>query len=280
MFIRTPNAYHRAKRPTAETGKITRIHALWAMRVGWVNLERTCPAPSRYGFRRTTKSTTEHCRGDWPVRAAEKARLGHALLGLCPFHSENTPSFNVNGALGFYKCFGCDAKGDVFKFIQERENLTFPETLKLLAERYGIPMPERQQRPDDAESRKRAALYEMQEIAASTFQDNLRVFRRRGDPKICGIAQRFEGFNGRISLGLSGCLRPAACQEAAEVRPGADGGIGFGRKRDDGSFYDHFRARLMFPIHNEARKVIGFGGRALRPDEKAKYMNSPTKRAL
>ena len=96
-------------------------------------------------------------------------------VGLCPFHSENTPSFNVNGTLGFYKCFGCDAKGDVFKFIQERENLTFPETLKLLAERYGISMPERQQRPDDAESQNRAALYEMQEIAASTFQDNLRA---------------------------------------------------------------------------------------------------------
>ncbi len=75
---------------------------------------------------------------------------GARYVGLCPFHSENTPSFNVNGTLGFYKCFGCDAKGDVFKFIQERENLTFPETLKLLAERYGIPMPERH-RSDDAE---------------------------------------------------------------------------------------------------------------------------------
>ena len=90
---------------------------------------------------------------------------GARYVGLCPFHSENTPSFNVNGTLGFYKCFGCDAKGDVFKFIQERENLTFPETLKLLAERYGIPMPERH-RSDDAETQKRSALFEMQEIAA------------------------------------------------------------------------------------------------------------------
>ena len=116
-------------------------------------------------------------------------------LGLCPFHSENTPSFNVNGALGFYKCFGCDAKGDVFKFIQERENLSFPETLKLLAERYGIPMPERQ-RPDDAESQNKSALFEMQEIAANTFQDNFRASRRRRGAALRRRTQRFERIDG------------------------------------------------------------------------------------
>src|SRR5438105_12017322 len=65
---------------------------------------------------------------------------GRRYVGLCPFHTEKTPSFNVNGALGFYKCFGCDASGDVFKFVQEMESLTFPEVLKTLAERHGIPM--------------------------------------------------------------------------------------------------------------------------------------------
>jgi DNA primase len=80
---------------------------------------------------------------------------GVRYVGLCPFHTEKTPSFNVNGALGFYKCFGCDAAGDVFKFVQEIESLTFPEVLKTLAERYGIPMPHRQ-RADDPETKSRA----------------------------------------------------------------------------------------------------------------------------
>src|SRR4051794_34253219 len=89
---------------------------------------------------------------------------GTRYAGLCPFHSEKTPSFFVNGALGFYNCFGCEAKGDVFKFVQEMESLTFPEVLKTLAERYGIPVPQRQ-RADDPEMQRRAALLEMHEIA-------------------------------------------------------------------------------------------------------------------
>lgn len=197
-------------------------------------------------------------------------------LGLCPFHSENTPSFNVNGALGFYKCFGCDAKGDVFKFIQERENLSFPETLKLLAERYGIPMPERQ-RPDDAESQKKSALFEMQEIAANTFQDN---FRASGGTE---VRRYVEGRNvskesmDEFRLGLADASGQQLVKKLQRFGTALMEESGLVARREDGSFYDYFRARLMFPIHNEAGKVIGFGGRALRSDEKAKYLNSPTK---
>src|SRR5579863_10287052 len=98
---------------------------------------------------------------------------GPRYVGLCPFHSEKTPSFGVHSVLQYYKCFGCDAAGDVFKFVQEIESLTFPETLKLLAERYGIPFPERH-RSDDPEAQRRAAQFEMHEIAADLFQSNLR----------------------------------------------------------------------------------------------------------
>src|ERR1700761_3160810 len=101
-------------------------------------------------------------------------RQGSRWVGLCPFHSEKTPSFGVHSVLQYYKCFGCDAAGDVFKFVQEIESLTFPETLKLLAERYGIPMPERQ-RADDPEAQRSAAIFEMHEIAADMFQKNLRA---------------------------------------------------------------------------------------------------------
>jgi len=122
-----------------------------------------------------------------------RGRVQARVCGLCPFHSENTPSFNVNGTLGFYKCFGCDAKGDVFKFIQERENLTFPETLKLLAERYGIQNAGAAP-ADDAESQKRAALFEMQEVRPRRFKT---ISGKRGQTRASTWkAQRFERING------------------------------------------------------------------------------------
>jgi DNA primase len=206
--------------------------------------------------------------------ALKRQGSGARYVGLCPFHSENTPSFNVNGTLGFYKCFGCEAKGDVFKFIQERENLTFPETLKLLAERYGIPMPERH-RSDDAETQKRSALYEMQEIAATTFQDNF-----RGSAG-ADARQYVEGRNvskesmDEFRVGLSDASGQQLIKKLQKFGNALMEESGLVGKREDGSFYDRFRGRLMFPIHNEAGKIIGFGGRALRPDDKPKYMNSP-----
>jgi DNA primase len=202
---------------------------------------------------------------------------GSRYVGLCPFHSENTPSFGVNGALGFYFCFGCQAKGDVFKFIQERESLTFPETLKLLAERYGIPMPERQSRHDDAESQKRAALYEMQEIAAITFQDNLRASGGADARQYVDSRNVSKESTDEFRLGLADVSGQQLVKKLQKFGPALLDESGLVGKREDGSFYDYFRGRLMFPIHNEAGKIIGFGGRALRADEKAKYLNSPTK---
>jgi DNA primase len=201
---------------------------------------------------------------------------GSRYLGLCPFHSENTPSFNVNGALGFYKCFGCDAKGDVYKFVQERENLTFPETLKLLAERYGIPMPERH-RPDDPESQKRAALFEMQEIAAATFQDNFRAAGGADARKYVESRNVSKESMDEFRIGLADASGQQLVKKLQKFGPPLMEESGLVGRREDGTFFDYFRARLMFPIHNEAGKVIGFGGRALRPDEKAKYLNSPTR---
>jgi DNA primase len=202
-------------------------------------------------------------------------RQGARYVGLCPFHSENTPSFNVNGTLGFYKCFGCDAKGDVFKFVQERESLTFPETLKLLAERYGIPLPERQQRPDDAESQKRAALYEMQEIAAAAFQDNLRSTGGADARQYIESRNVSKESMDEFRMGLADASGHQLVKKLQKFGGALIDESGLAVKREDGGSYDRFRARLMFPIHNEAGKIIGFGGRALRPDDNPKYMNSP-----
>ena len=99
-------------------------------------------------------------------------KIGARYSGLCPFHTEKTPSFSVNPTLGIFICFGCNKKGDVLKFVQEMEQLTFPETLKLLAERNGIPMPAYSER-NSADGDLRQALFEMHEAAAVAFRENL-----------------------------------------------------------------------------------------------------------
>ncbi len=196
-------------------------------------------------------------------------------MGLCPFHTEKTPSFNVNATMQRYKCFGCGVGGDVLNFVMELERISFFEALRLLAETNGIPMPKREY--SDPDSKLRGALFEMHEIAASTFQANLKsptstearnYLAGRGvtpeqieefglgvsDSSGQQLIRRFEGRFAADALEVSGLVL----------------------KRQDGSgFFDRFRGRLMFPIHNESGKVIGFGGRALKSGDDPKYLNSP-----
>jgi DNA primase len=196
--------------------------------------------------------------------------------GLCPFHNEKTPSFSVHAGHQFYKCFGCGAAGDVLKFVMEMERISFYEALKLLAERHGIPMPRRSEY-SDPETKLRAALYQMHELAEEAFHTNLKggvgteareYLERRGvAPE---ISTEFGlGYAERSGRGL---VRLFEKHNFTGEQMEASGLV---LKRDDGSFYDRFRHRLMFPIHNESAKIIGFGGRALDPGEQAKYLNSP-----
>ena len=124
--------------------------------------------------------------GDY-VRLRRVGATGR-YLGLCPFHQEKTPSFNVHQTRQFYKCFGCGVSGDVLKFVMEIDGLTFPETLKLLAESNGIPMPKRAEY-SDAESKLRGALMEMHAIAAQMFQANLRSDQGVGRESLPGQAR-------------------------------------------------------------------------------------------
>ncbi len=205
----------------------------------------------------------------------KRSGAGAKYLGLCPFHSEKTPSFHVHGVNQFYKCFGCDASGDVFNFVMEVESLTFPEVLKLLAERYGIAMPERH-RSDDPEAQRREAIFDMHEVAAQTFQDNL---RGRGGEE----ARRYLESRGianaaldEFRLGLSDTSGQQLVQRLQKFGTSAIEESGLVGKRTEGNgYYDRFRGRLMFPIHNESGKVIAFGGRALRANDEPKYLNSP-----
>src|SRR5579863_8624326 len=198
-------------------------------------------------------------------------------IGLCPFHQEKTPSFNVNQARQFYKCFGCGAGGDALKFVMEVEGLTFPEALKLLAERNGIPMPKRNEY-SDADSRLRGAVLEMHARAAKLYRTALSG--PHGADARAYLDQR--GVSAELTetfeLGFSDPQGQALTRKLTEERfsPEQLEASGLVRRRNEGAgFYDAFRGRLMFPIHNESGKVIAFGGRAMRDDDQPKYLNSP-----
>ena len=195
--------------------------------------------------------------------------------GLCPFHTEKTPSFSVHSSHQFYYCFGCHVTGDVFKFVMEIERISFFEALKLVAERNGITMPKREYADPDAKLR--AALLEMHEIAARVFQGNL------AGPAGAQARQYLAGRNvspeqiAEFGLGLSEASGSQLVRQfESRFSPEQLEQSGLVAKRQEGTgFYDRFRGRLMFPIHNPAGKVIGFGGRALRAGEEPKYLNSP-----
>jgi len=213
--------------------------------------------------------------GDY-VRLRRMGATGR-YIGLCPFHQEKTPSFNVNQTRQFYKCFGCGAGGDALKFVMEIEGLTFPEALKLLAERHGIPMPKRNEY-SDADSRLRGALLDMHAIAAHLYRDALR--EPHGAEARAYLTRRGVS-DELVDVFMLGVSDPAG--QALTRKLTAEGfsgeqmeASGLVRRRNEGTgYYDAFRGRLMFPIHNESGKVIAFGGRAMRDGDEPKYLNSP-----
>jgi DNA primase len=189
--------------------------------------------------------------------------------GLCPFHNEKTPSFNVDRAKQFYYCFGCHKGGDVFQFVQEMEGGGFFDALKSLAERYGIPMPRRADYSDEA-SRERDALMAMQEVALRHYRASM---NREVADYLRGRSVRQDTIE-EFGLGYA----PQGSTLVAKLKSGGFSNeqiaaSGLAVLRDDGTMYDRFRHRMMIPIHNESGKVIAFGGRALGDDE-PKYLNS------
>jgi DNA primase len=196
-------------------------------------------------------------------------------MGLCPFHTEKTPSFSVHAGHQFYKCFGCNTGGDVFKFIMEIERVSFFEALKLLAERNGIAMPQRDY--SDPDSKLRAALMDLHEIAAREFQANLNGPAGAEARNYLASRGVTQAHSAEFGLGLSDASGQQLVRRfESRFAPEHLEQSGLLMKRQDGSgFFDRFRGRLMFPIHNESGKVIAFGGRALRSGDEPKYLNSP-----
>ena len=205
-------------------------------------------------------------------------KTGATYKGLCPFHGEKTPSFHVNRDKGFFHCFGCSAGGDVFKFLELHEKIGFADAVKLLAQRFGLSLPEMEQTDDQrANAAEREALLKVHESAAAWFgqqlASNAGVRTRRQ------IADR--GISDETSQALGLGVAPSAREglKTALLEDGYSQGLllraGLLVQRDDGSVIDRFRNRLMIPICRDTGSVIAFGGRALDADQQPKYLNSP-----
>jgi DNA primase len=207
------------------------------------------------------------------------------FTGLCPFHKEKSPSFNVHAVRQFFHCFGCGVSGDVFTFVGKMENVTFPEAVRMVAQKCGIPLPKQEfSSPEQAaEARLRTKLLELHETAAAWFEEQLaspggalareylagRGLTPEGIKKFrIGFApDSYNALRDRLSgLADAETLRASGLFSSKEQGDGSQGPI-----------YDRFRKRVTFPIANEGGKIIAFTARALETGDKAgaKYINSP-----
>jgi DNA primase len=192
---------------------------------------------------------------------------GNTLKGLCPFHSEKTPSFTVHRDKQFFHCFGCHAGGDVFSFVMQAEKVAFPEAVELVAEKCGIPITTA--RVDGAQFDQRRTLFEIHERAAAYFQQMLSSDDAAAARQVIEKRKVAKDFVKRFGLGYA-----PASGLMSELRLKDPVASGLFVKNERGETYDRFRRRLMFPIWNERGKVIAFGGRALAADAQPKYLNS------
>ena len=204
-------------------------------------------------------------------------RKGSSYFGLCPFHNEKSPSFSVSPTKQMYYCFGCGAGGNVFTFVMEYENYTFPEALKMLADRAGISLPEQEYSEEAKKQRdKKTAVLELNKTAAKYFYCMLRSpqgARAMQYLKDRGLSddtiKRFGlGYAGSYSDALYRYLKKQGTSDQLLKESGLM------QVNEKQGMYDKFWNRVMFPIMDVNHKVIGFGGRVMG-DGKPKYLNSP-----
>ncbi len=208
-------------------------------------------------------------------------KRGTSLIGLCPFHNEKTPSFNVSVSKGIFKCFGCGVGGDAVHFVMEHEKYSYPEALRYLADKYHIEIDETERSAESMLAQdRRESLLIVTNWAAKFFREvmwdseegqsiGLNYFKERGYRD--DIIRKFE--LGYSPEGWTALYEQAKAEGYREEYLEETGLI---VKKDDDKAYDRFRGRVMFPIHNLTGKVLGFGGRTLKSDKKTpKYVNSP-----
>ena len=204
-------------------------------------------------------------------------KSGSSFIGLCPFHQEKTPSFHVRQSPAYYYCFGCGAKGDAISFVQNLERISFPESVTLLAERYGISLPKSEPTPEaDQTARERQTLFEIHERVAEIFRSQL-TSSSEGQQAFSYLKERglsdqtiekfrlgyAPGFSDNLVRRLGGNYSTELLLKSGLVQIG-----------DSGRPYDRFRRRVMFPIRSESGKIIAFGGRIFGEGQ-PKYLNSP-----
>lgn len=200
------------------------------------------------------------------------------LQGLCPFHDERSPSFGINPVEKVYYCFGCGAGGDVFKFVMETENLSFGEALESLAERYRVPLERESEDPREAERRqKRDRLLALLERTAAYY---VRVLWESPD---AAHAREYLASRGleegalrayRVGFAPDTWDRVVLGSRKAGYSEGELVSAGLASRSSRGTLIDRFRGRITFPLADERGRVLGFGARAMKPDDKPKYLNT------
>ena len=208
-------------------------------------------------------------------------KRGVNYIGLCPFHDEKTGSFIVSPAKGIFKCFGCGKGGGPVHFIMEHEQLDYVSALKYLAKKYHIEVVEKELTPEEQQSQSdREAMFALNTWAQSYFTQQM---NNTEDGRAIGLSYfRSRGFTDETiaKFGLGYCLDKSDAMTMTALHSGYKADFiekcGLGSRRDNGTWYDRFRGRVIFPVHTLSGKVVAFGGRVLKKDDKtAKYVNSP-----
>lgn len=204
-------------------------------------------------------------------------RRGNKHVGLCPFHSEKTPSFTVDDEKQLFHCFGCGAGGDIFTLVMERENLSFPEALKYLAEKYNIPLPKKREFSPQLQKLEEK-LFKINENTLAFFKKNL-FTTKEGEKALEYLKKRdiseeiiqklkigyaLNSWDSLLSFFKEKKVTPKLLEKAGLVL--------YNQKKD--SYYDRFRGRIIFPIFGLTGKVVAFGGRSILNAD-PKYLNSP-----
>jgi DNA primase len=205
-------------------------------------------------------------------------RQGTRWVGLCPFHEERTPSFSVDAQEKLYHCFGCGVGGDTIKFVEEKEGLGFAEAVELLAERYGVELEREREDPRaEAKRQQRRRLSELLDRTASFYAAYFWDSDEAGKAREY-LAQR--GLGEEVLRAFDVGYAPSAWDtvllrgQRAGFKVEELRGVGLAQRGRGGGEYDRFRSRIMFPIRDRRGRTLGFGGRAMRSDQGAKYVNT------
>ncbi len=208
-------------------------------------------------------------------------KVGKNFKGLCPFHSEKTPSFSVSPEKRIYHCFGCGVGGNVFKFLMEIQSISFPEVLKVTAERAGIPLPRNSSdHSTDPGHKERESLRKLNEAATRYFQSLLKNPEGGLSARNYLTSRHFDAETlERYRVGWAaptwkGLLTHVQQKSSVTQEQLLKSGLII-QKEDSSTVYDRFRGRVIFPIKDLHSNIIGFGGRSINEEDQPKYLNSP-----